>query len=129
MSEGNLKIESYCIISSVSKSNADPFKLNYAYLCDQSRKAIFGIKQKIKSLGNLQPHTMFYLFNTCIKPILIYGSDVWGVYSLGRDLVDKLFLNFIKCTLGIKKSTCTLMVYGESGQLPASIDCLYNTSV
>ena len=81
-------------------------KLNYTYLCDQARKALFGLKQHLKTIGTLPPKTMFYLFNTAIKPILTYGSDVWGIHKVGRDLIDKMFLKFVKCTLCVKQSTC-----------------------
>ena len=34
-----------CIIKAVKKSNSDPFQLNYSYLCNQARKAIFSVKK------------------------------------------------------------------------------------
>ena len=40
-----------CIFQSISKPFADPFKLNYTYLCDQAQKAVFGIKHSMKSIG------------------------------------------------------------------------------
>ena len=88
---------------------------------------MFGIKHKLRSVGTLPPKTSFYLFNTSVRPILTYGSDVWGVYKSGRDMVDKQFLQFLKHTLGVKQSTSSLFVYGEAGQFPPSIDCIYNT--
>ena len=115
------------VIKSINRADGDPFKCNYSYLCDQARKALFGIKRKLKILGKLPPKTMFYVFNTLIKPIVTYGSDVWGINKGGRELIDKVFLKFMKQTLGIKQSTSTLMVYGETGQFPPSIDCIYNT--
>ena len=116
-----------CIIQSISKSYADPFKLNYTYLCEQANKALFSIKHKLKPIGSLPPKAFFHLINTCIKPILTYGSDVWGIYKYGRDTVDKMFLQVLKYAIGVKRSTCSLMVYGETGQFPPSVSCLYNT--
>ena len=49
-----------------------------------------------------------------------------GVHKKGRDMVDKLFLKFIKHTLSIKQSTSTDMVLGESGQFLPSNDCIFN---
>ena len=115
------------VIRSIKQSSSDPFLLNYDYLCSQGRKAIFLAKQKLNKIGNLPPETMFFMFNSLVKPILTYGSDVWGVHKKGRALVDKVFLQFIKRTLVIKQSTSTAMVLGESGQFLPSIDCISNT--
>ena len=73
------------VIRSTQKSNADPFALNYSYLCDQARKALFSAKQRLSNIGILPPETMFYLFNSLIRPILTYGSDVWGVNRAGQE--------------------------------------------
>ena len=116
-----------CIIQSIKRPYADPFKLNYTYLCDQARRALFGIKHRLKSIGSIPPKALFHLINTSIKPILAYGSDVWGIYKYGRDTVDKMFLQIMKRALGVKQSTSTMMVYGETGQFPPSINCLHNT--
>ena len=104
-----------CLIQSINKPSADLFKLNYSYLCNPARKAVFGIKQKRKSVGTLPPKTLLYLFNISVKPILTYGSDVRCVYKYVREVVDKMFLKFIRHSLGVKQSTSTLMVYGETG--------------
>ena len=45
----------------------------------------------------------------------------------GREMIDKLFLHFTKHTLLVKKMTSTTIVLGETGQLPPSLDCFYNT--
>ena len=66
------------IIKSVNNSNADIFSSTYSYLCDQGRKAIFGMMHKIRDIAPLPPKVMFKLFDSVIKPILVYGSDVWG---------------------------------------------------
>ena len=102
------------------------FKQNYAYLCDQARKSFFCIKQKLKNIGTLPPDTMFYIFDTLLKPILTYGSDVWGISKIGRSSLDSFFLKFVKNTLSVKISTSNLMILGESGQIPPSIHCLYS---
>ena len=70
---------------------------------------------------------MFYIFDTLLKPIITYGSDVWGIRKSGRELMDKFFLKFAKNVLLVKQSTSNLMVLGESGQLLPSVYCIYNT--
>jgi hypothetical protein len=56
-----------------------------------------------------------------IAPILLYGSEVWGLYNF-KD-VDKLNLRFCKYILGVKKQTPPSAVYGELGRIPLSVIC------
>ena len=116
-----------CILHSVHRVNSDPFKMNYDCLCDQARKSLFSVKQKLKVIGPIPPQTMFYIFNSLLKPIITYGSDVCGINKSGRGVIDKYFVQFAKHVLGVKQSTSTLMVLGESGQLLPSTSCIYNT--
>ena len=57
-----------CIIKSIQRANADPLALNYKYICDLARKAIYGMRKKISNVGTLKPNTMMYLFNAAIRP-------------------------------------------------------------
>ena len=115
------------IITATHRINSDPFKLNYTYLCDQARKSLFAIKQKLKNVGHLPPVTMFYIFNCMLKPILTYCSDIWGVYKTSWSTIDKFFLHFAKCVLGVRSNTSNLIVYGETGQIAPHVSCIYNS--
>ena len=68
---------------------------------------------------------MFDIFETLIMPILAYGSDVWGggARKDGLWALDKVFLRFVWCTLGIKATTRNIIVAGECGRLPPSTQC------
>ena len=69
----------------------------------------------------LDVKTKLSLFNTMIVPILVYGSEVWGVYNFKE--VDKLQIRFLKHLLCVKKQTPNNAVYGEFGEIPLSIIC------
>ena len=66
------------ILKSINNCNAYKFAFTNSYLCDQGRKAIFGVLHKPREIWPLPPKVMFKLFYSIIKPILIYGSDLWG---------------------------------------------------
>ena len=114
------------VARSVRKCNQDIFSRNFTYLCDQSRKALFNLRKKMKCLGSLSPTIMFYMFDTLVCPILTYGSDVWGFKTSCSDILDKVFLNHVRCTLHVKGSTCNDVVTGESGRFPPSVYCHIN---
>ena len=70
---------------------------------------------------------MFHLFETLILPILTYGSDVWGSNKITLTILDRVFLRFIRCTLGIKCTTSNINALGECGRMPPSVMCTINT--
>ena len=66
---------------------------------------------------------MFNLFDVLIKPILIYGSDVWGLRSDLLDTIDNVFLQYSRCMLHVKATTNNIITAGECGRFPPSTYC------
>ena len=111
------------IVRSVNRLNQDIFSDNFQVISDKSRKATFSMKKKLKCIQHLPPTIMFDMFDTLVRPILTYGSDVWGMSKAGLDVLDKVFLHYARCTLGIKATTCNVITYGECGKYPPSVFC------
>ena len=61
-----------------------------------------------------------------IEPILLYGSDLWGVSQHCVSNIDKLYLWFIRITLNIKATTSNIITMGESGMIPPKVKCHEN---
>ena len=89
------------IISTTQTFRGDVFRENYDYLCSQSRKAILGLKHRLKSLGALPPRVLMHMYETLIRSILVYGSDVWGSQPQGTLAVDKVFFWYMRCILQV----------------------------
>ena len=106
------------IVKCISTKQQNIFSENYQYLCDQARKASFGVRGKTRTIGILPPPVMFYIFDSLIKSITTYGSDVWGACSSGVKSLDNVFLNQIRYVLQVKATTSNTIVYGECGRLP-----------
>ena len=53
------------------------------------------------------------LFNKTIKPILLYGCEVWGFGNC--DVIERIQLKFYKYIFDLKKSTPSFMIYSELG--------------
>ena len=92
----------------------------------QGRKAMFSIKKRLKPVGPLPPRIRIHLFENLMRPILLYGSDVWGVNVSEKMPIDKLFFYYMRCVLHVKSTTSNIIVIGECGQLPPSIYCHVN---
>ncbi len=94
------------------------FNKHRQYACSQAQKAMFAVMRKNRYL-NLPIDIQLELFDRMIEPILLYGSEVWGFESLG--IIEKLHLKYCKYVLGLKSSTPTCMVYGETGRYPLAV--------
>ena len=83
---------------------------------------MFAILTKMSVL-NLEVDTMLHLFDSVVKPILLYGSEVWGccpdnvIYQ-----IERVQLKFCKIVLNLRNRTPTDIIYGETGLYPLRID-------
>ena len=50
---------------------------------------------------------------------MLYGCEIWG--NANVDVLDKLYLKYLKMILGVQGKTCNNMVYGELGRFPLGI--------
>ena len=89
------------------------------HIVNQANNALFSLQRKIRNL-NLPIDMQIDLFNKMIKPILLYGCEIWGFGNL--DIIERVQLKFYKQILYLKKSTPSFMVYGELGAYPLFID-------
>ena len=60
------------------------------------------------------------LCNTHINPILLYGSEVYGINCVKS--LETFYLKILKRALCVKRSTNTCMVLAETGQYPLAVD-------
>ena len=67
------------------------------------------------------------LFENLVRPILLYGSDGWGVNASIDMTIDKLFYQYMRCVLNVKSTASNVIVVGECGQMPPSLYCHMNT--
>ena len=104
------------IIRPTTICSGDILKENSSFLCDKARKAIFGIFKKLRKIGALPLKLMLYIFDTLIKPILLFGSDVWGVSPSANSDINKVFFWFLKCILKVKSSTSNDITIGAIPQ-------------
>ena len=93
------------------------FKKAIARQTQRASAAMFAIIRKMREL-DLDIKTVLHLFDACVLPIALYGCEVWGFESV--QIVEQLQLKFCKLIMSLKKSTCNVMVYGETGRFPVT---------
>ena len=70
------------------------------------------------------------IFNSQIKPILLYGSEVWGPYSnfdydtWDKNKIERTHTQFLKWSLGCNYQTSNIMARGEVGARPLLVDVI-----
>ena len=107
-------------------------------LSKKANKAIFCIRKTLYSNNsNVLLHTK--LFETCVKPILLYCSEVWALPLLlkgnNKDIEsrydnfipNKVLIKFSKYVLGVHKSASNMAVLGDIGLFPLSLNALKAT--
>ena len=66
--------------------------------------------------------TTLDIFDSLIRPILLYSSDFWGCMKLPKhNPIEKLHLSFCKQLLGVNKQTTNVGVLLELGQIPITL--------
>ena len=81
-------------------------------------RALYALRNKI-NFNNIPIRIALKLFDAIIKPILLYGSEVWEPFINHDDTkwdqndIERTYLQFLKRILGVNRSTTTAMVRGE----------------
>ena len=84
----------------------------------KATRALYALRTKI-NINNLPLKVALKLFDAIIKPILLYGSEVWEPFlnqdenKWDQNNVEKVYTQFLKQVLGVNRSTTTAMVRGE----------------
>ena len=88
-------------------------------LKDRAQRAYHKLKNKMGAFFRLHPITTLSLFDSLIKPIMLYGSDFWGCLKMPKNNpIENLFTKFIKTLLGVQKQTSNTGALLELGAVP-----------
>ena len=98
---------------------------------DLKSRALYAMVQLRKKLGdNFRENIKiaFYLFDSLVKPIVLYCSDFWGPLCICRkdpsellpknNLIDIVHMKFLKQLLGVQTQTSNIGVLLETGRVP-----------
>ncbi len=132
-------VKSYRYLGVVISSSGS-FHSGINDLSSKALKCSFLLKRKL--LQNLNVPVDIYLncFDTLVKPVLLYCSEVWGQElvhdrkDFNIDLVDKnceperIHLKFCKSILRMPATTSNVAVRSELGRMPIMLTILSNIS-
>ena len=100
-------------------------KLSFTATCKdlaaKAKRAVICLLRTFNRLNISSVQLFFKMFDAQIQPILLYGSEVWGL-DKARDNIEKVHLFTMKKLLGVELRTPNDLVYGELGRYPLSIN-------
>ena len=91
-------------------SKTGNFNLAKKRLVDKAVVSMYAVL-KLGRKHNLSIKCLLRLFDKMVKPILLYGCEIWGFGN--NDVLEKVHLKFCKMILNLKTSTPNYMIYGE----------------
>ena len=94
-------------------------KLAITTLANQTSKALFALMRGASKLSFPKPSLLCHLFDTLVKPVAEYGSEIWG-HAQAEEL-EIIHRKFCKFALGLPRTTTNLACYGELGRYPLVI--------
>ena len=102
-------------------------------LKDRALRAYYSLKNKMGHYFMLCPSTSSHLFDSLIKPILLYNSDFWGCHKMPENNpIENVHMRFCKQLLGVQRQTTNVGVLLEMGRIPimhyAIKNCIKNWS-
>ena len=91
-------------------------------LKDRALRSFYAMKGKMGIHFRQDIGVTLHLFDTLVKPILLYGSDFWGCLKLPKNNpIENVHMRFCKDLLGVQKQTPNLGVLLELGRISITI--------
>ena len=92
-------------------------------LRSRALKAYMAMKSKLGACFRDHVADTVSLFESLVKPILLYGSDFWGCLKLpNNNPVENLHMQFCRQVLGVQKYTTNYGVLLELGRVPLVLE-------
>ena len=113
----------------ITISSSENLTVAQKVLAEKALNAIFKIRKHI-DFSRLPLRSARQIFETAIKPILTYGSEVWGAYvkqdfeKWDKTPIEKTHLRFCKMFLGLNRRASNHASRGEMGSYPIQITIL-----
>ena len=132
-------VDSYCYLG-IDLHKSGSFQIAQTSLKIKAMRAFFGLKRTIIR-SKLSFKALTTLFDSLIKPIILYGAPIWTpnssinksitkychstphniqnfISKIKRTPSEKVQLSFLKWALGVHFKASNIGVWGESGRFP-----------
>jgi hypothetical protein len=94
-------------------------------LASKGKRALLVMMHRLRMFNNRSVHIFFKLFDSHVLPIMMYGSEIWGLGN-AANICEKTHLFALKKFLVVDMRTPNDLVYKELNRYPISINCKIN---
>ena len=132
-------VETYCYLGIVLHSTGE-LRTAQSTLKTKAMRAFFSLKRTVIR-SKLSFKSLAILFDSLIKPIVLYGAPIWTpssatnksiikycsvnptnvqnfISKINRSISEKVHLSFLKWSLGVHRKASNVGVWGETGRYP-----------
>ena len=81
---------------------------------------------RLSTYNYISSEMLLKTFETMVKPILLYSSELWGYQMRDDDVTESTFVKFCKHILGVHRKTTNIAVLSKLGVYPLKIDTKLN---
>ena len=85
------------------------------YLATRAKTAFIRIDKSFLKVSNISLNVFLNVFDTQIKPILLYGAEIWRMSS-NTTAIENVHLLALKRFLNVPVLTPNVMVYSDTGR-------------
>ena len=89
-------------------------------LAEQGQKALSALIGVSYKAGFLSYVPFFKIFDSCVLPILLYASEIWGIQSYKS--IENIQVKACKKLLGVSIHTANVAAVGECGRYPIHVN-------
>ena len=86
----------------------------------KAHQVLSKMKVMCNEYENFTREILFKIFDTKIKPIILYGSEIWGVKRYNN--VENVHIKFCKIVLNVGKTTWNFAAIAECERYPMYVD-------
>ena len=104
----------------VEITNTGNFTKASDVLYKKALKALFSIYSSLDVRSDERNASLFIkLFDSLVKPVLLYGCEIWGsIAKSPKNVINKFVNKFYKTLLGVPQHTSTAGIHAELGRFP-----------
>ena len=119
-------VNNYTYLGINFSSNGN-FKVCKSNLKDKLRQSFYAIRRYLDFSSEIPSDTTNKFFKWLFQPILLYGSEVWGIYDKDdftnweKDVIEKTHILPCKQSLGINKQCPNVAARNELGRLSLKV--------
>ena len=89
-------------------------------LSSKAKSAFCRITRLSNNLNNMSYTVLCKIFDAQIQPILLYGSELWGLDDMS--IIESVHIFSLKKILNVPLFTPNIMVYGDTGRYELRIN-------